>query len=235
MSEHASVMIDNGFRIRRPPGPDGGNPVVVVECDGELDLFWRPVLQATLAAAAGLGPGRVVVDVSGVTFFDCSAIGAFVEARGALQATGSTFALVGLSPFGRRVLGYVGLADLAAVASPVASAPMPGGPRRGDRGDGPPVSDRRVAPSPRGDRPASERSRYAVEQAKGVVAQHFGTTIDRALLVVGAYAQDHHSPLDAVAHGLVTGTLPADDLADHVGTAGAPDRVGAAGKPHDGP
>ena len=47
-------------------------------------------------------------------------------------------------------------------------------------------------------------SRIAIEQAKGVVAQAAGTTVDEAFTVIRGYARRHNRKLTDVAHALVT-------------------------------
>jgi len=89
-----------------------------VICEGEIDVGSLTMLRRALTEAMDQAPDRVVVDLSGVSFFDCSAIGAFVDARTAMRASGRDLALWSPTAFGRRVLEIVGLADLETDAPP---------------------------------------------------------------------------------------------------------------------
>jgi anti-anti-sigma factor len=90
---------------------EGGHGHVVV-CVGELDAATVPELRRSLAEGLRTAPYEVVVDLSKVPFFDCSAIGAFVDARAFLRSAGGDLTLHGTNPLGRRLLHIVGLADL---------------------------------------------------------------------------------------------------------------------------
>jgi signal transduction histidine kinase len=60
------------------------------------------------------------------------------------------------------------------------------------------------------------RSRFVVEQAKGLIAQRFGIPIDRAFMVLYEFAQDQNASVVEIANRLVARSLDADDLHAHV-------------------
>jgi anti-anti-sigma factor len=60
-----------------PEGPDG----VRVVLSGVVDLAARAQLRKVLARVVADSAGAIVVDLAGVTFLDCSGIGAIVTAH----------------------------------------------------------------------------------------------------------------------------------------------------------
>jgi GAF domain-containing protein len=50
-------------------------------------------------------------------------------------------------------------------------------------------------------------SRVLIEQAKGIIAEHHGITVDRAFTGMRKYARDHNTGLRAVAQSVVEGGL----------------------------
>lgn len=83
----------------RPP------PATVLRASREMDLATAPGLQAQLRSQAQ-GSGNVVVDLSAVTFMDCSALSPLLEARARL---GRRLWLQGPSPPVTRLLELTGL------------------------------------------------------------------------------------------------------------------------------
>lgn len=83
----------------RPP------PATVLHASGEMDLVAAPGLKAQLRSQAQ-GSGDVVVDLSAVTFMDCSALSPLLEARAWL---GCRLWLQGPSPPVTRLLELTGL------------------------------------------------------------------------------------------------------------------------------
>jgi anti-sigma B factor antagonist len=67
---------------------------LVLAVEGELDLASAPTLKWELAEALAGGPRRVILDLSGVTFIDSTALGVLVTARRGL-ASGSRLVLCG--------------------------------------------------------------------------------------------------------------------------------------------
>jgi anti-sigma B factor antagonist len=58
-----------------------GEGRIVVRLVGELDLYNAHVVRETLLGCCGESPERLVVDLSGVTFVDSTALGVLIEAR----------------------------------------------------------------------------------------------------------------------------------------------------------
>ena len=50
-------------------------------------------------------------------------------------------------------------------------------------------------------------SRIRIEQAKGIVAERLGISVDRAFQVIRRYARDHQRPLGDVVAAILDGTL----------------------------
>ena len=82
---------------------------VVVKLVGELDLYNAAEVRDTLDGVCSRKPGRVVVDLSEVTFIDSTGLGVLVEARSKL-ADRKTFLLSAPQPETRRALEISGLA-----------------------------------------------------------------------------------------------------------------------------
>jgi anti-sigma B factor antagonist len=58
---------------------------IVVRLAGELDLYNADDARAAIGEAAAQNPGRVVVDLSQVTFVDSTGLGVLVEGRTKLE------------------------------------------------------------------------------------------------------------------------------------------------------
>ena len=67
-----------------PPAPGREAPDVVVAIAGEVDVATAARVRAELRLAHALGPGRLILDLSGVTFLDAAGISAILSpCRGA--------------------------------------------------------------------------------------------------------------------------------------------------------
>ena len=86
------------------PDPDGPT---VVRVSGEIDVATAPKLRDSLAGV----DGDVVVDLSGVTFMDSTALGALVAAASRTRDAGFTFSVQGQSEFVGRLLNVAGLSE----------------------------------------------------------------------------------------------------------------------------
>lgn len=64
------------------------DPVVIVAV-GEMDAFTRSRLVGAIARALSRNVGRVVVDVSGLTFIDATSYSALVELTGKARSEGA--------------------------------------------------------------------------------------------------------------------------------------------------
>jgi anti-sigma B factor antagonist len=83
---------------------------------GELDMCTRGQL---LAAAAGqIGTVELRVDVSGVTFVDCSGLAALVRIAHATRAAGGEFTITASSPALARLSTLAGTDDILGLPAP---------------------------------------------------------------------------------------------------------------------
>ena len=82
--------------------------LIVVRLTGELDLYNAHSVRETLLECCAESPERLVVDLSGVTFIDSTALGVLIEARTRLpNRRGFLLAAPGLET--RRALEISGL------------------------------------------------------------------------------------------------------------------------------
>jgi anti-sigma B factor antagonist len=94
------------FRVEFP-GPAGETAVVVAS--GELDLHSSPPFKEALVGAIEGGASRVVVDLSGVTFIDSSALGALIGGARRAALGGSELMIVCPPGSVARVIELTGL------------------------------------------------------------------------------------------------------------------------------
>jgi anti-sigma B factor antagonist len=66
----------------------------LVVCAGELDVSATPRLSTVLAVAATLPTGRLILDLSDVTFIDSTALGTILKAAAELDESGTFLAVV---------------------------------------------------------------------------------------------------------------------------------------------
>ncbi len=103
---------------------------VVVELRGELDLTGAADA-ATAVRTAGAGGRRVIVNLAGLEFIDCSALNALLQARTAIRQAGGDMLLAAPRRTVQRLLALTGLDEvfgvLASVAAAIDSAVAPPG------------------------------------------------------------------------------------------------------------
>jgi anti-sigma B factor antagonist len=102
--------VDESERLHEPPvgevrDVDG---TLVVQLNGELDLYNAHVVREQLQNAVAAGPKRVVLDLSGVSFIDSTGLGVLIEAR-TLMTDRDAFQLVSPGVEARRALAISGL------------------------------------------------------------------------------------------------------------------------------
>ena len=102
-------------------GTEQRNGAVVVRLAGELDLYNAHIVRTELIEAAERSPERLIVELSGVSFMDSTALGVLIEARTRLENRGS-FLLVGPGLETRRALQISGLDRHFAVHDSLAEA-----------------------------------------------------------------------------------------------------------------
>ena len=89
------------------PAPDR----IVVRLTGETDLSTAPQLTAELTRAAEQGTRSVIVDVSGLRFWDCSGLHALADLTSELDRADRHVRLVGA---GRQTRRLIAMADFSA-------------------------------------------------------------------------------------------------------------------------
>jgi Anti-anti-sigma regulatory factor (antagonist of anti-sigma factor) len=87
----------------------GGRTLVLT---GELDVACVADLRREFTALVDEVASEALVDLSGVTFFDSSSIGALLEGQQTATSCGKTLVLVSPSETCRRVLEIAGVAEL---------------------------------------------------------------------------------------------------------------------------
>lgn len=98
-----------------------GHACTVVRLVGEADVT-TAVLGDTLRAEAANRPSLLVVEMSGLTFMDSSALNTIMRAHQSLGAAGGALALVGPSGTVARVLRLVGADRMIPVYASVEAA-----------------------------------------------------------------------------------------------------------------
>jgi anti-anti-sigma factor len=108
------------------PTPDQ----VVARITGDADLSTAPLIADALAQAAGMGTRQVVVDASGVRFWDCSGLHALSRFTADLGAAGRSCRIVGAPPATRQLIEAADLAGRLVLGGPLSDRPAPGRPER---------------------------------------------------------------------------------------------------------
>jgi anti-anti-sigma factor len=84
---------------------------VRLELRGELDLGVGDEVRRALERAAAEQPGRIVVDISGLTFMDSTGLGLLVQARENARTAGRQFCLTQPRAQVRRLFEITGVLD----------------------------------------------------------------------------------------------------------------------------
>lgn len=99
-----------------------GTDSFVVAAGGELDLFTSERLREKLADVLELGGRRILVDLTGVSFMDSTALGVLVGAAKRLESSGGQMVLVADDPRVTRVIEITGLARVFRIESSLPEA-----------------------------------------------------------------------------------------------------------------
>ncbi len=180
----------------------------VLVCSGDLDRLSNPAFRRSLRRLARLAPDRSVVDLSRVPFFDASAIGELARARNSSRAAGGDLVVRAPSAIGRRLLGIVGMANL-----------IDDGPGRDSTsvdGSAGSVRDAELAASTAelADRfTAANESGVVIDEAKGLIAEHFDVGIDEASVMLRAFSIAQQQPVLDAAVALMDRTVAVVRLA----------------------
>ena len=86
-----------------------------VAATGELDVNTAPELRERLSALIGAGANLIVIDLSGVTFIDSTALSVMVSALKRLRQADGDLELASPTPSVRRVFEITGLTRLFAI------------------------------------------------------------------------------------------------------------------------
>ena len=81
----------------------------VIAADGELDLYTSELLREKLADVLELGGHHLLVDLTGVSFMDSTALGVLVGAAKALRSSDGQLVLVADDPRVTRAIEITGL------------------------------------------------------------------------------------------------------------------------------
>jgi anti-sigma B factor antagonist len=95
---------------------------VIVQVRGEVDYGSAPALDQGLSAVLTMREPPVVLDLSGLTFIDCAAVGVLAAARRRAAAHGTALVLAAPRPIVARTLQITGLDRQFAVFPAVAKA-----------------------------------------------------------------------------------------------------------------
>jgi anti-sigma B factor antagonist len=99
-----------------------GNDSFVVAAGGELDLHTTGLLRDRLDDVLDAGGRRILVDLTGVSFMDSTALGVLVAAAGALRSSGGHLVLVADDPRVTRVIEITGLERVFRIESSLPEA-----------------------------------------------------------------------------------------------------------------
>lgn len=105
------------IEVTLEPLPDGG---VVVRVEGELDMATSPNLEKALESADK--DGRVVIDLTGCTFLDSSAVRVLLATARTTETANGRVALVARDPGILRVLEIAAVKTLLPVHESLESA-----------------------------------------------------------------------------------------------------------------
>jgi anti-sigma B factor antagonist len=111
----------DGLRQRPVEAVERRDGSVVVKLAGELDLYNSAEVRDAIQQAGGESPGRLVADLSEVTFVDSTTLGALIEAQKGLPE-GTRMILAGPGPDVQRALDVSGLARHFDVRATLADA-----------------------------------------------------------------------------------------------------------------
>lgn len=110
-----------GKRLNLSISTDVREGTVVVQVNGDLDVYTAPRLRETLAEAVANG-GRLVLDLSEVHFIDSTALGVLVNALQQSQSSGSELRLVVDDPYLLKIFRITGFDGLFSIFPQVADA-----------------------------------------------------------------------------------------------------------------
>ncbi|NLC57769.1 MAG: STAS domain-containing protein [Armatimonadetes bacterium] len=99
-----------------------GQPAVVAEVVGEVDVYTAPRLKDRLLQFEREGKRNIVVDLAQVGFIDSVGLGVLIGGLRRARAGGGTLVLAGPNPRIRRILDITGLSSAFTVVQDVPEA-----------------------------------------------------------------------------------------------------------------
>lgn len=107
--------------------------LTVITLEGEIDLYDAPRFKELLLGAIASGSGRVICDLTAVTFIDSTTLGVLLQGKRRLAGVGGALHVVCPTPAIVNIFRIVGLHRILTIHSdlPAAIAALsgPGGPR----------------------------------------------------------------------------------------------------------
>jgi anti-sigma B factor antagonist len=101
--------------IRVLPDFRGG---AILAVQGEVDVATAPALREAIVRAVDGRPARVVIDLTGVSFMDSSALGVLVSGFKHAQGAGVPLLLAGPGPGVYRLLRTSGMVEIFEIVDP---------------------------------------------------------------------------------------------------------------------
>lgn len=96
---------------------ESGSGYVLVSVVGEVDVATAPLLRDRLEEAVAEGFPTVVVDLTGVTFLDSTALGVLIEASKLCEAAGRTMRIAVSEPRILKIFEITGLTEFFDIRS----------------------------------------------------------------------------------------------------------------------
>jgi anti-anti-sigma factor len=106
------VLADEASGRLRVSSAQGLDETLVIVAVGEVDLGTSAQFGELLERAVTSGMHRVLVDLSGVSFCDCSCVNILLAARDIGRRNGTALLCQGLSPSAERVFNLTGVGSL---------------------------------------------------------------------------------------------------------------------------
>jgi len=94
----------------------------VIPLEGEIDLHVSPRIASTVNAAVREKPGKLVIDLTKVSYIDSSGLAVLIEAMQNVERNGGKFALAGLQDNVRPIFEIARLDQVFRIFPDVAAA-----------------------------------------------------------------------------------------------------------------
>jgi len=111
--ERGSRHMEETFEV----STESGSGYVLVSVVGEVDVATAPQLRDRLEEAVAEGFPTVVVDLTGVTFLDSTALGVLIEASKLCEAAGRTMRIAVSEPRILKIFEITGLTEFFDIRS----------------------------------------------------------------------------------------------------------------------